>query len=100
MGKRRNKINPLLKNGAKEILSVLNRYGALGFNEIMRLTHLHSTVLSDRLRELRIFGLVNRSVLNIDNPNERIIITYEITKDGKDVLHCLEEIDKILSKPK
>ena len=89
--------------GAKEILLELDQNGPKRFTELLQLKgkskiFKSSTTLTERLKELTVLGLIRKHVIN--NPTSRIIISYEITDAGKQVLNHLKEIEKVIQHSK
>jgi DNA-binding HxlR family transcriptional regulator len=94
----------LQRIGSKELLEALQQKSPRRYKELYELTtngekiFQTTTTLANRLRELGILRLINKRVIN--NPGERVVILYEVTETGREVLHLLEEVDRILSTPK
>jgi DNA-binding HxlR family transcriptional regulator len=96
-----NEIGFLLRMGALSCLTQLSRKGSMGFNELLKSTHLTPATLAERLKELTILGLVNRKVEEIEsNPWPRYKISYELTPLGKQVLEVLKQLIRLISESK
>lgn len=85
--------------GAKKILIELGQRGPKRFGELCRIIQSRTpATIASRLRELEKLGLIKKRIENI--PGKPLIIEYEITEAGKEVLKHLMEIDKIISNSK
>jgi len=84
--------------GACEILTILN-----GITEPYRFNQIHGGVeklmgvksqgiVANRLKELESVGLIRRIVKA--DPGSSVLISYEITQDGRDVLQMFEELEQ------
>lgn len=76
------------------ILAILDKYGKLRFNEILRkIEGLNQRMLSIRLKEMEKAGLVKREV----ETQEIIKVYYSITKEGKAVKNALQILISIIN---
>lgn len=77
------------KRWSLNILRNLSAKDSIRFNELKRLLHgISSTVLSERLRELELEGLINKKIY----PETPVRVEYSLTARAKDlepILHSL-----------
>jgi DNA-binding HxlR family transcriptional regulator len=81
------------KKGCIKVLEALKDGKKRRYKDLFILTSLPSATLSTLLKDLVILGLVKKDV---ENRPGRILIEYQITQKGKEVIKLLEELEKLL----
>lgn len=86
--------NLINKKYTYSILAILDKYGKLRFNEILRkIDGLNQRMLSIRLKEMENAKLVKREV----ETEEPIKVYYSITKEGKAVKNAIQILISIIN---
>jgi DNA-binding HxlR family transcriptional regulator len=81
------------KKGCIKVLEALKDGKKRRYKDLLSLTSLPAATLVMRLKDLVILGLVEK---NVENRLGQILIWYQITQKGKEVIKLLEEFEKLL----